>query len=98
MKIWYNNCMIPKYIQPFLWSYDFKKIDKEKDKKRIITNVLNLGSQKATNWLFDNYTKKEIKEVLSDPLPGEWDKKSFNFWSIVLGIKINKKTKCFTTF
>ncbi|MFA5169430.1 MAG: hypothetical protein WC386_01450 [Candidatus Paceibacterota bacterium] len=90
--------MIPKYIEPFLWSYDTQKIDKEKNKKRIITNVLNLGSKKATDWLFNNYTKKEIKEALSSPLAGEWDEKSFNLWSIVFKTKTNKKKKCFTTF
>lgn len=77
-----------------------KKIDKKKNKKRIITNVLNLGTKKATDWLVDNYAKKDIKEAIINPLPGEWDKKSLNLWSIVFNVnpKISQKKKCFTTF
>ena len=92
--------MIPKYIAPFLWSYDLKKIDKEKNKKRIITNILNFGTKKATDWLIDNYKKDEIREAIINPLPGEWDRKSLNLWSIVFSVKPkdNKKEKRFTTF
>ena len=39
---------IPQYIKPFLWSYDINNLNKEIDKKRIITNVLNYGTKKAT--------------------------------------------------
>jgi hypothetical protein len=92
--------MIPKYIEPFLWSYDLKKIDQEKNKKRIITNVLNLGTKKATDWLVDNYKKEDIREAIINPLPGEWDKKSLNLWSLVFNVKskTNQKKKCFTMF
>ena len=88
--------MIPKYIRPFLWSYDIKKIDIEKHKKRIITNILNLGSKKATDWILNQYSKQDIKNVLMNPLPGEWNKKSLNFWSIIFGVKpkdIKRKVK-----
>lgn len=90
--------MIPKYVAPFLWSYDLKKIDKEKNKKRIITNILNLGTEKATDWMIDNYTKEEIREAIKNPLPGEWDKKSLNLWAIVFNVKPKNKEKCFTIF
>lgn len=82
--------MIPKYIHPFLWSYDIKKLDLEKNKNRIITNILNFGTEKATKWLFKIYNEKKIKEVISDPKPGEWDKKSLNFWSIIFNVKTKK--------
>ena len=81
------NSDIPKIIEPFLWSYDTDKLDLEKDKKRIITNVLNYGTKDATDWLFSKFKKKEICEVLKKPIPGEWNKKSLNFWSLVLGVK-----------
>jgi len=41
--------MCPKIIQPYLWSSDLKKIDLQEDKIRIILNVLNIGSKKATD-------------------------------------------------
>ncbi|MEA1962973.1 MAG: hypothetical protein U9M94_01905 [Patescibacteria group bacterium] len=83
--------MIPKYIQPFLWSYDIKKMDIKKNKKRIITNVLNLGSAKATFWLFKIYSKKDIKKAVINPMPGEWNDKSLNFWSLIFNIPAPKK-------
>ena len=41
--------MIPDFVAPFLWSYDIDALDIERDKKRIITNVLNLGTERATD-------------------------------------------------
>ena len=75
---------IPKQIRPFLWSYDVSKLDLEKDKKRIITNVLNLGTKEATDWLFSVFEKKDIIEAVENPLPGEWNKRSLHFWALFL--------------
>ncbi len=87
-----ENKQIPQEFKPFLWSYDTSKMDLENNKKRIITNVLNWGTKEATDLLFKVYNKKDIKEAVRDPLPGEWSDKSLNYWCIILGIK-PKKTK-----
>ena len=79
--------MIPKYIKPYLWSYDTEKLELQKNKERIITNILNLGSKKATDWLFKKYQEKEIKKMVTNPLPGEWSEKSLNYWSIIFKTK-----------
>ena len=79
--------MIPKFIRPFLWSYDTSALDLVQDKKRIITNVLNLGTQEATDWLFKTYSKEDIKNCLSSPLSGEWSDKSLTFWSFLMDIQ-----------
>ncbi|MGB5157199.1 DUF6922 domain-containing protein [Desulfobacterium sp. N47] len=80
-----------KYIlakfKPFLWSYDLGQIDLEKDKKRIITNVLNLGTKEATDLLFKIYDKAEIKKQVEEPMPGEWSDKSLNYWSLFFDIQ-----------
>jgi hypothetical protein len=86
-----NNEKI-KQFKPFLWSYDIDKLDIEKDKRRIITNILNLGTKEACDSLFAIYSKEDIKNVLANPLPGEWSNKSLNYWSIIFNIKA-KKTK-----
>ena len=79
--------MIPSYIHPFLWSYNISQLDLSRDKKRIITNVLNLGTFEATRWLFKTYSHNDLENAIINPLPGEWSKKSLNFWSLVLDIK-----------
>lgn len=82
--------MPPKFIAPFLWFNDLKKIDLERDKNRIILNILNLGDKKATDWLFDFYPKKEIKETLSRRgAKGELSDKSWNYWTLIL--KVDRK-------
>jgi len=65
-------------------------MDIGKNKKRIITNVLNLGTKEATDLLFDVYDKEDIKQQIENPLPGEWSDKSLNYWSIVFDIKSKK--------
>lgn len=48
---------IIKKFKPFLWSYDISKVDLNKNKERIITNVLNLGTKEATDLIFYLYKK-----------------------------------------
>jgi hypothetical protein len=79
--------MIPEVIRPFLWSYDPNSLDINTDKKRIITNTLNLGTEEATKWIFENYSLDDIKETLTNPLPGEWSDKSLNYWTFILDVK-----------
>jgi len=81
-----NNAEILEKFKPFLWSYDIGKIDLEKNKDRIITNVLNLGTKEATDLLFKYYKRKDIKKMVARPMPGEWNKKSLNYWSIIFGL------------
>jgi len=86
-----QNIMIPSYVKPFLWSYDTKKLDVKKHKKRIIINILNLGSDQATAWLFKKYSKNEIKKAVINSMSGEWNNKSLNFWSLVFNLDISKR-------
>ena len=86
----YNQKKILEKFRPFLWSFDVSRMDIGKNKKRIITNVLNLGTKEATDLLFDVYDKEDIKQQIENPLPGEWSDKSLNYWSIVFDIKSKK--------
>jgi len=82
---------IPKFIHPYLWFNDLDKMDLRKNKERIIINVLNFGSRKATNWLFDIYTLEEIKKVVINyGAKGELSNKSLNYWCLVLKIDLEK--------
>ncbi len=85
-----NQAKILQKFKPFLWSYKIAEMDVDKNKKRIITNVLNFGTKEATDLLLEVYDKKEIKEQIENPLPGEWNDKSLNYWSIIFGLKPKK--------
>ena len=84
--------MIPKFLAPFLWSYDVSKLDTDRHQERIITNILNFGSQQAVDWLFETYSRPQIKKFVSNPRPGEWDKKSLNYWCLMFDVPV-KHTK-----
>jgi len=84
------NRKVPKQFQRALWSYDISKMDLEKDKKEIITQVLNYGTWEDLKWLFKVYSEKEIKEVIKNPRRGVWFKKVLNFWTKIFNIKLKK--------
>lgn len=74
---------IPDIFRPFLWSYDCDGLDLKKNKKRIILNLLNLGTKEATDLMKKIYSEKEIKEVIKNSSASEWNKKSLNFWGLI---------------
>lgn len=84
---------LPQSVKATLWSYDTARLAVEKDKERIITNVLNFGTYEANKWLFATYPRDTIKEVVQHPRPGEWDKKSLNYWGIVFDITPKMATR-----
>lgn len=65
---------IPKEFQSALWSYDISKLDSERDANLIITQLLNYGNKKAKRWVSENYADGKIKEVLSHPQRGVWNR------------------------
>lgn len=80
--------MIPEFVRPFLWSYDTNELDLERDKRRIILNVLNLGTKQATDWLFLNYPRSEIRKIIKNfAAVGELSPKSLNYWILIFDIK-----------
>lgn len=78
--------MLPAFLKPLLWSYNFDSLDLEKHKKLIIGQVLNFGTKEATDWLFSYYGKNTIAEIASEIPKGGWDKKSLALWQLVLSI------------
>lgn len=52
----------------------------------IITQVLNLGDEKAVAWVFDNYTISQIRGVVERPQKGVWNEESLNYWKKILKI------------
>ncbi|MDD4625124.1 MAG: hypothetical protein WCX23_00580 [Candidatus Paceibacterota bacterium] len=85
--------MIPKVIRPFLWSNNLDEMDLQRDKKRIILNILNIGTKPATDWLFDFYPKSEIVKIIVEyGAKGELSEKSLNYWTLMLDIPFKKLT------
>lgn len=83
---------LPKFLQPYLASYDLAKLDVKRDKKLIITQVLNKGNYPALQWLGRTYSRKEIKEAITSPTPGMWLKSTLSYWLKIFNLKLDKKT------
>ncbi|MCX6290298.1 MAG: hypothetical protein NT126_00870 [Bacteroidetes bacterium] len=74
---------LPKAVQVCLWSYDTDKIDisSPEDRFRVILNVLNRGTMEAVKWLWQTYSKDEIRATITHSIASEWNSKSLSFWS-----------------
>jgi len=86
-----NIKIIPKSFQRSLWSYDINKINLERDKKEVITQVLNHGDWQDIKKLFELYSEEEIKKLVRNPRRGVWFEKVLNFWCKMFNIKLCKK-------
>jgi len=82
---------LPESFQRALWSYHINKIDLRKDKKEVITQVLNYGDWKDIKKLFRLYSEEDIKEVIRNPKRGVWFEKVLNFWCKMFKIKLKKE-------
>ncbi len=84
---------VPASWRPFLWSYDFERLDLEKDKRRIILNLLNYGTKKATDVLRNIYSQNDIKKIIENSAASEWEKKSLNYWSLIFNTAPKNKKR-----
>lgn len=80
---------LPKFLAPYLASYDLNKLDPNSNgvKKEVISQILNTGSFSAVFWLFQKYTINDIKDALTQPDRGSWTEKSLNYWQKILNAK-----------
>jgi len=56
---------IPRTFQPFLWSKNVGKMDRDRDKIYIVHQILSYGDFKELRQLFKIYDRKEVGEVFT---------------------------------
>ena len=78
--------LTPQSVKAVLWSYDLNAIEVQKDKKIIISQVLNFGSEEAIKWLFKQYSFEVVEQVANTIPLFQWSKKSLSLWKIILSI------------
>ena len=82
---------LPKFLQPYLASYDLSGLDIEKDKKSIISNILRRDTDAETLlWLFKTFSWSEIMSVVKNPERGMWMRSILLHWKKIFNIKIPK--------
>lgn len=84
---------LPKFLQPYLASYDLAKLnaDDSSVSHEIVTEVLNRGDVKAVRWIFEKYPIQKIRSVIKDPTRGTWLKRSLSYWQKIFGVEIPKE-------
>lgn len=79
---------VPKFLQPYVPSYNASDLSIERDKDLLITQVLNKGDDGAVKWLFKTYSAAEIRRFVRNPIRGMWHRRSLNYWEKILAVKI----------
>lgn len=103
LKMWYNIYIMknqnniskihkrtispPDFFKPIMWSYDFPKIDLNKDKKRIIVNAINYGDLRHWKWIMEHYGRKTIQKVLADVPISEIRPRVLKLASVIFSVK-----------
>ena len=86
----------PKAVKVCLWSYDTNKmsLSNPDDRFTLIFNVLNYGSETATQWLQEHFSEKEIKEVIKKSYASAWFFKGrLKHWSQFYKVSPKWKTR-----
>jgi len=55
---------LPIYFKPILWSYNFEKIDPERNSREVIVNTLNYGHLGHWFWIKKRYGKNVIDNIV----------------------------------
>lgn len=78
---------LPKSFKSYFWDVDFEGINPQKSAQYVIARLIDRGNDKAISWLFKNYPKPIIKEVIT--FRRGFSPKTANFWANAL--KIDKR-------
>ncbi|MEK9175080.1 MAG: hypothetical protein AAB795_00645 [Patescibacteria group bacterium] len=84
-----STVVLPENFKPLLWSYDISKIDLEKDKNRIIVNVINYGDLSHWRWLLKTYSIEEVKKTILSLPSSEFRPQVLKLISLLLDIPQN---------
>ncbi len=74
---------MPEELKKYFWDTKFEELDKQKNKRYIISRLYCYGDLKAIKWIKENYTKEDIKDVAKNcrdlkPLVANYLRQQFN--------------------
>jgi hypothetical protein len=59
-----NQSKLPQSFKPLFWSYDFSKINPQKEKETVVIQTINYGDLDHWKWLNKYYGKNTITKIL----------------------------------
>lgn len=75
---------LPQFLKKYFWDVEFKELDREKSAHFILKRILEYGDEKATVWMRKSFTKRDIKDILTN-FRGI-SPRSANYWATIFGI------------
>ncbi len=74
---------MPEELKKYFWDTEYEKLDKEKNKRYIISRLYCYGDLKAIKWIKENYEDKDIEDVAINsrnlkPLVANYLRQKFN--------------------
>lgn len=74
---------MPEELKKYFWDTKFDELDKENNKRYIISRLYCYGDLKAIKWINENYTKQDIEDVARNsrnlkPLVANYLRQQFN--------------------
>ena len=79
---------LPKYVDDLFVDLGDLRPDLKKHAHLVIQQILKYGNMKAIKWMFQQYTKKDIRKYAL--LSRELNHQDVSFWSNILEIPISK--------
>lgn len=80
-------------LKPIFWDLDVEKLDPKKHSYQVIDRILEFGNTPQVDWMFKNYSKEEIIEVVK--YSRQLSLKSANFWAGYFEIP-KEEVRCLT--
>lgn len=71
--------MVAKHIRKYLWDIDVARAKPKSHANYYISRILEMGDEKAFEWLKRVYGVRKIKKTLSS---AKLSKKSENYWKV----------------
>ncbi len=85
---------MPEEFKKYFWDTKFEELDKEKNKRFIISRLYCYGDLKTIKWINDNYNSEDIEDVARNcrdlnPLVANYLRQQYNLkkkkWHIING-------------
>ena len=77
---------LPLTLAPFFQEYDFSALNPQKDAHTIIERVLQFGNRMEIRWLFQTYSRDEVKAWVKKYGNEKLPQPHRTFWQVVLEI------------
>ena len=75
---------LPRFLEKYFWDVESEKIDLEQSRVYVLKRILEYGDEKAVAWMWKNFEKLEIKNVLVN-FRG-YSQKAANYWALILDV------------